>query len=97
MPTRPCRQYGTYNANDAGTRVDQANPGFPILGTYQGTSYYGFANYWGINFQGLAIPDGSPASGLTVTDQRPGNTTSYALNKARRRRADQVDADFDDH
>ena len=73
-------QYGTYNAND-GTRVDQANPGFPVLATYQGNSYYGFANYWGINFQGLTIPDGSPAAGLTVTDQRPGNTTSYALNK----------------
>ena len=73
-------QYGTYNALD-GTRVDQVNPGFPVLATYQGTSYYGFANYWGINFQGLALPDGSPVSGLTVTDQRPGNTTSYALGK----------------
>lgn len=73
-------QYGTYNAND-GTRVDQAHPGFPILATYQGNSYYGFANYWGINFQGLSIPDGSPVSGLAVSDQRPSNTTSYALNK----------------
>jgi len=73
-------QYGTYNAND-GTRVDQANPGFPILATHGGNSYYGFANYWGINFQGLDIPDGSPVSGLTVTDQRPGNATTYALNK----------------
>lgn len=73
-------QYGTYNAND-GTRVDQANPGFPVLAAYSGSSYYGFANYWGINFQGLAIPDGTPVSGLTVTDQRPGNTTTYALNK----------------
>jgi hypothetical protein len=73
-------QYGTYNAND-GTRVDQAHPGIPVLATYLGTSYYGFANYWGINFQGLNIPDGSPVAGLTVTDQRPGNTTTYALNK----------------
>ena len=73
-------QYGTYDAND-GTRVDQVNPGFPVLATYSGSSYYGFANYWGINFQGLNIPDGSPVSGLTVTDQRPGNTTSYALSK----------------
>jgi hypothetical protein len=73
-------QYGTYSAND-GTRVDQANPGFPVLATYSGSSYYGFANYWGINFQGLGIPDGSPVSGLTVIDQRPGNTTTYALNK----------------
>ncbi|MHB8477067.1 MAG: hypothetical protein ACYDBZ_12370 [Steroidobacteraceae bacterium] len=75
-------QYGTYNAKD-GTRVDQANPGFPVLAKDSaGTSYYGFANYWGINFQGLSIPDGSPVSGLTVTDQRPGKTTAYTLNKA---------------
>jgi hypothetical protein len=73
-------QYGTYNAND-GTRVDQANPGFPVLATYAGSPYYGFANYWGISFQGLTIPDGNPVSGLTVADQRPGNTTSYALSK----------------
>ena len=71
--------YGTYNAND-GSRVDQAHPGFPVLATYQGSSYYGFANYWGINFQGLTIPFAQPVSGLTVTDQRPGNTTTYALS-----------------
>jgi hypothetical protein len=73
-------QYGTYNAND-GTRVDQANPGFQVLATYGGNSYYGFANYWGINFQGLSIPDGSPVPALTVADQRPGNSTTYSLNK----------------
>jgi hypothetical protein len=73
-------QYGTYSAID-GTRVDQANPGFPVLATYAGSSYYGFANYWGINFQGLAIPDGNPVSGLTVADQRQGNTTSYTMSK----------------
>lgn len=73
-------QYGTYNAND-GTRVDQANPGFPVLATYSGSSYYGFANYWGISFDGLDIPDGTPISALTVSDQRPGNTTNYALSK----------------
>lgn len=73
-------QYGTYNAND-GTRVDQASPGFPVLATSGSNSYYGFANYWGINFQGFDIPDGTPVAGVTVTDQRPGNTSSYALNK----------------
>lgn len=73
-------QYGTYNAND-GTRVDQANPGFPILATSGNGSYYGFANYWGINFQGFDIPDGTPVSGVSVADQRPGNTTSYSLHK----------------
>jgi hypothetical protein len=76
-------QYGTYNAMD-GSRVDMAHPGFPIVASYAGTSYYGFANYWGINFQGLdlnTISDAQPISGLTVTDQRPSNTTSYTLSK----------------
>jgi hypothetical protein len=73
-------QYGTYNAVD-GSRVDQAHPGFPLLATSGGTSYYGFANYYGINFQGLTIPDGTPVTGLTVTDQRQGSTDTYALNK----------------
>src|SRR5450631_4623245 len=76
-------QYGTYNAND-GSRVDMAHPGFPIVASYAGTSYYGFANYWGINFQGLdlnSIADAQPISGLSVTDQRPANTTGYTVSK----------------
>lgn len=73
-------QYGTYSAID-GTRVDQAHPGIPLMANYNGTAYYGFANYWGINFQGLALPDGQPVAGLSVTDQRPNNTTTYQLNK----------------
>lgn len=76
-------QYGTYNAND-GTRVDLAHPGFPILAAYNGTSYYGFAGYWGINFQGLdlnGIADAQPIAGLTVSDQRHGNSTQYTLSK----------------
>jgi hypothetical protein len=76
-------QYGTYNGND-GSRVDMAHPGFPIAAAYAGTSYYGFANYWGTNFQGLdlnSIADAQPVSGLTITDQRPANTTSYTLSK----------------
>jgi hypothetical protein len=76
-------QYGTYNAND-GTRVDLANPGFPILASYGGSSYYGYANYWGINFQGLdlnSIPDAHPIANLAVADQRPNNTSTYSLSK----------------
>jgi hypothetical protein len=76
-------QYGTYNAND-GARVDLPNPGFPVLATYGGASYYGFGNYYGVNFQGLdlnALTDASPIAGLTVTDQRPANTTAYRLSK----------------
>lgn len=73
-------QYGTYSALD-GSRVDQAHPGIPVLASYGGSSYYGFANYWGINFQGLTIPDGTPVPNLTVADQRQGNSTTYQLNK----------------
>ncbi len=76
-------RYGTYNAND-GTRVDQANPGFPVLASYGGNTYYGYASYWGVNFQGLdlnSFADGT-LSGVTVTDQRPGNSTTYTLSKS---------------
>ncbi len=76
-------QYGTYNAND-GSRVDLAHPGFPIQATYSGNSYYGFANYWGINFNGLdlnGIADAQPIAGLMVSDQRPNNSTKYNLAK----------------
>ncbi len=75
-------RFGTYNAND-GARVDQANPGFPITVAYNGNSYYGYAGYWGINFQGLdlnSIADGILA-GAVVADQRPGNSTTYRLAK----------------
>ncbi len=76
-------QYGTYNAND-GTRVDMTNPSFQVLATQGANKYYGYASYYGINFQGLdvtSIADASPISGLTVTDQRPNNTTTYNLSK----------------
>lgn len=76
-------RYGTYNATD-GTHLDQTNPNFQILATYAGTSYYGNAGYFGFNFQGLdlnTIPDASPVTGLTITDQRAANTTTYNLSK----------------
>ena len=75
-------RYGTYNAND-GTRVDTANPGFPVIANDGTNSYYGYAGSWGIDFQGLDLnsrPDGV-VTGVTVTDQRPGNTTTYTLSK----------------
>ena len=75
-------RYGTYNAND-GERVDQAIPGFPVLATYGGNSYYGFAGYWGVDFQGLdlnSFPDGVLAN-VSVTDQRANNDTTYTLSK----------------
>lgn len=76
-------RYGVYNAND-GTRVDQAHPGFPITVAYNGNSYYGFASYWGMGFQGLdlnSLADG-PVVGAVVTDQRPGNSSTYSLAKS---------------
>lgn len=76
-------RYGTYNGND-GTRLDMANPGFPIQATYAGNTYYGFASYYGINFQGVdlnGVADGSPLAGVVVSDQRAGNSTTYNLSK----------------
>ena len=76
-------RYGTYNAND-GTRVDQTNPGFPVQASYNGSTYWGYASYWGVNFQGLdlnSFADGA-LSGVAITDQRPGNTSTYTLSKS---------------
>lgn len=76
-------RYGTYSDAD-GSRVDQNNPSFPVNGTYGGNLYYGYAGYWGINFQGLdlnALADGT-VTGLVVTDQRPPHATdTYSLSK----------------
>ncbi len=80
--------YGTYS-NDStapsyGGRVDLANPGFPVLAADQhGNTYFGSAGYWGINFQGLDLPDGSPVTGITVTDQRQDQHAGwiYSLSK----------------
>ena len=74
--------YGTYNATD-GTRVDVANPGFPITASTGGNTYYGYAGYWGINFQGFdlnSVADGLVAN-TTINDQRPNNTNTYSLHK----------------
>jgi hypothetical protein len=78
-------RYGTYNNSD-GTRVDQANPSFQTKATYGGNSYYGYAGYWGIGFQGLDLNSSAfnvpnPIAGLVVLDQRPGNTSTYSLSK----------------
>ena len=75
-------RYGTYNADD-GSRVDQANPGFPVQASYGGNTYFGYASYWGVDFQGLDLngfADGA-LSNVTITDQRPNNTETYTLSK----------------
>ena len=77
-------RYGTYNA-DTGERLDQPNPGFPVVLTYNGATYYGYAGYWGVNFQGFdlnSMSDGTIA-GATVTDQRPNNSSTYTLSKVK--------------
>ena len=81
--SRSVWRYGTYNAT-SGARVDVANPGFPIKATVSGTDYMGFASYYGISFQGVnlnGLADGHPVAGVTIADQRPGNNSSYSLNK----------------
>jgi hypothetical protein len=75
-------RYGTYDAND-GTRVDQANPGFPVQASYGGQTYFGYASYWGVDFQGLdlnSFADGA-LSNVSIKDQRPNNTETYTLYK----------------
>lgn len=72
-------RYGTYESSD-GARVDQAHPGFPIQANDGTNTYWGYASYWGVNFQGLDVPDGQ-MTGVTITDQRPGNTTTYNMFK----------------
>ncbi len=77
-------RYGTYNVLD-GSRVDQANPSFQVTGASGGNSYYGYASYWGIGFQGLdlnLVADANPVSGLVVTDQRPAHSSdTFNLSK----------------
>jgi hypothetical protein len=86
-------RYGVYDAT-SGVRIDQAHPGFPISGTASGitgvangTTMYGYASYWGINFGGVdqsaiaALPDGQVTAVANITDQRPGNTTVYNMYK----------------
>ena len=75
-------RYGVYDAND-GSRVDQANPGFPVQASDGSNTYFGYASYWGVDFQGLDLnsyADG-PLSNVTITDQRPNNAETYTLYK----------------
>ena len=47
-------RYGTYNADD-GTRVDQANPGFPVQASYNGSTFLGLCQLLGGQFPGAWI------------------------------------------
>jgi len=72
----------TYNAND-GSRVDLAHPGFPIVATYSGNSYYGFANYWGINFRTRPQRYRGCSANLRIdlVDQRPATPPAIGSRK----------------
>jgi hypothetical protein len=84
--TKSVWRYGTYDAT-SGNRVDLSNPGFPISGSYLGSSQFGFASYWGVNFGGVdpstiaTLGNGQITAVTNITDQRPNNTTSYNLFK----------------
>lgn len=76
-------RYGTYDAA-TGERVDQSHPGFPVTATYGGQTFFGYAGYWGIDFQGLdlnALSDADIAANVVVNDQRPGNSATYTLHR----------------
>lgn len=76
-------RYGTYDAT-TGDRVDQAHPGFPVLASYAGQDHFGFASYWGVNFQGLDVASDPniTLANVVVKDQRPGQVnTTYTLSK----------------
>lgn len=77
-------RYGTYDA-DTGARIDSSNPGFPVKITYNGTTYFGFASYWGLHTNGLdlnSFPDGT-VSGLTITRESRNSQegATYSLQK----------------
>jgi hypothetical protein len=67
--------YGLYDGN--GNRVTR-NSGFPIIFSSGGTTYQGYAGYWGVNLQ-----PGAPAlvTGSTVTKQNFDGTpgTAYSV------------------
>lgn len=77
-------RYGTYDAT-TGERVDQAHPGFPVQANYGGQDFFGFASYWGVNFQGLDVASDASITlaNVVVKDQRPNQVnTTYTLSKS---------------
>ena len=67
--------YGVYNAD--GSRLDLANPGFQITYTTAGTTYYGYASYYGVFFPDTVLA----AMGASATVNRPGSASSYNYSK----------------
>lgn len=70
-------RYGVYKAD--GSRLDLANPGFPIQATYNGATYWGGAGFWGV-----FLPEMVLNSVTQVNRMTPGSntTTPYDLSKA---------------
>jgi hypothetical protein len=46
-------RYGTYNSD--GSRLEVANPGFPVKFIYSGKTYYGFWGFWGLSLPEAAL------------------------------------------
>ncbi|MBI5785966.1 MAG: hypothetical protein HZA64_10950 [Rhodocyclales bacterium] len=71
-------RYGVYMAD--GSRLDLAQPGFPIRATYGGQTYWGGASFWGV-----FLPGGVLDQVTQVTRVEPGSNaagTVYDLTKA---------------
>jgi len=77
-------RYGTYDAS-TGNRIEASNPGFPVKIAYNGSSFFGFASYWGLHTNGLdlnSLADGTVA-GLTITRESRNSQAgaTYSLQK----------------
>lgn len=70
-------RYGVYKAD--GSRLDLANPGFPIQATYNGSTYWGGAGFWGVFLPEMVLNNVTQVNRMT-----PGSstTTPYNLSKS---------------
>lgn len=70
-------RYGVYKGD--GSRLDLANPGFPIQASYLGSTYWGGAGFWGVFLPEMVLNNVTQVSRMT-----PGSntTTSYNLSKS---------------
>lgn len=67
-------RYGVYNAN--GSRLALTNPGFGITYETGGTTYYGYAGFYGVFFPDTALS--AMGSSATVRGARDGTTYTYS-------------------
>ena len=67
-------RYGVYNSN--GSRLALTNPGFGITYETGGTTYYGYAGFYGVFFPDAALS--SMGSSATVRGAQDGTTYTYS-------------------